>query len=155
MRKAISLLAALVATVALASGCADTGGWNTGDTGALLGGVVGGVAGHQVGGGRGKTIATVAGAVVGSMVGRRLGQRMSNQDRRQFGNTLATNSTGQTSSWNSGSTNDYYEVTPTSDTYYSNNRTCREFTMQARVDGQPDQVRGTACQQADGSWVVQ
>lgn len=154
MHKSITLLVAMVAAMALLSGCANRN-WTGGDTGAVLGGVVGGAVGHQIGSGSGQTIATVVGAIAGSVLGRRLGRNMSGRDRQLFGSTLATNSTGQTHHWSNSATNNDYWVTPTSSTYDAGNRTCRKFRMRAQVNGQPDTVTGTACRQPDGSWVVQ
>jgi len=154
MSKPITLTVILIAAIALLGGCAN-GEWTAGDTGSILGGVAGGAAGHQIGGGSGKTIATVAGAIAGSILGRRLGNKMSQRDRQQFGHALAGNSTGQTDSWSNSQTNNHYTVTPTSDSYQHDNRTCREFRMKAEVNGQPDHVTGTACRQPDGSWVIQ
>lgn len=154
MNKTIPMLVAMLAIVALASGCAQRS-WTGGDTGAVLGGVVGGAAGHQIGGGSGKTLATVAGAIAGSVLGRRLGRNMSGTDRNRFGSTLAANGVGNTSHWTNNNTRDSYQVTPTSDNYTRNNQTCRKFRMRANVEGRKDHVNGTACRQPDGTWVVQ
>jgi len=155
MHKSMTLLVALFASTTLFVGCAGNN-WTGGDTGAVLGGALGGIAGHQIGGGSGKTIATVAGAVVGSMLGRRVGNSMSRRDRNRFGRALETNEAGESSTWSNESSQDRYEVTPTSQIYQAeNSQPCREFTMDAMVDGQPDQVTGTACRQPDGSWVIQ
>lgn len=152
MHKSTTVLIALVATMALLSGCANRA-WTGGDTGAVLGGVVGGALGHQVGSGSGQTIATVVGAIAGSVLGRRLGRNMSGQDRQLFGSALATNATGQTQHWSNR--NDSYWVTPTSSTYSTGNRACRKFRMKAQVNGRTDHVTGTACRQPNGTWVVQ
>jgi surface antigen len=45
-------------------------------------------------------------------------------------------------------------VVPTR-TYASAQGPCREYTMDAVVGGRPENVYGTACRQADGSWRVQ
>lgn len=153
MSKILSLFCALALSMTLVSGCAGSG-WDSGDTGTVLGGVVGGAAGSQIGSGTGNTIATVIGAVAGAALGRRVGQNMGQRDRRQFGSALESNQTGNTESWTNPDTNDSYSVTPTR-TFSSGDRPCREFTMDANVNGQPDKVRGTACRQPDGTWKVQ
>ncbi|WP_348765717.1 RT0821/Lpp0805 family surface protein [uncultured Salinisphaera sp.] len=150
MTKTLSFISALALTVAM-SGCAN---WSSGDTGTVLGGIAGGAAGSQIGSGRGTTIATVVGTLAGAALGRRIGDNFGQRDRQQFGSALETNQTGNTSSWNNPDTNSNYSVTPTR-TYNSGNQPCREFTMNANVDGQPEKVNGTACRQADGTWKVQ
>lgn len=155
MNKSIILLVAMSASLMLLSGCANQR-WTRGDTGAVLGGAATAAVAHEVSeGSSNQTIYTAAGAIVGAILGRRLGRSMTNQDRQRFGRTLATNSAGQTNYWSNSSTNNTYRVTPTSGTYKTGNRTCRQFKMRATVNGQPDHVTGTACRQPDGSWVVQ
>lgn len=153
-----TLLVAMVAALTMLAGCANRSwndSWNAGDTGAVIGGVTGAAVGHQFGGGSGQTIATVVGAIAGSILGRRLGRNMSQNDRQLFGNTLASGAPGNTNYWTNDRTNDSYWVTPTSSTYTANNRVCRQFRMQANIEGRNDYVNGTACRQPDGSWVVQ
>lgn len=93
------IMASVVVTIALLTGCATTGSNNEGipsanlnttgvvigvrpyttqtneisGTGAAVGGVAGGVLGNQIGKGRGKKLATVVGAVVGAGVGANVG----------------------------------------------------------------------------------
>lgn len=154
MLKLLTRSIALVAAVAMLSGCAN-GLWTSGDTGAVLGGVAGGALGHQIGGGFGKTLATVAGGTAGSILGRRVGQRMTRNDRSRFSNTLASNRAGQTRRWASNAGNGHYQVTPVGSNYRRDKRTCREFRMQVQVEGRPEHINGTACRQPDGSWLMQ
>ena len=37
----------------------------------------------------------------------------------------------------------------------ANNQPCREFTTTINIGGQQQQGVGTACRQADGSWLIQ
>lgn len=151
--KTLSFICALFLSMAMVSGCANSN-WDSGDTGTVLGGVVGGAAGSQIGSGTGTTIATVVGTLAGAALGRKVGNSFGQRDRRQFGSALESNPTGNTSAWTNPDTNDHYSVTPTR-TYNSGQQPCREFTMNANVNGQPDKVTGTACRQADGTWRVQ
>ncbi|GAB3684587.1 glycine zipper 2TM domain-containing protein [Salinisphaera aquimarina] len=153
MTKTLSFICALTLSMVMISGCANSG-WNSADTGTVLGGVVGGAAGSQIGSGTGTTIATVVGTLAGAALGRKLGDNFGQRDRRQFGSALESNPTGNTSTWSDPDSNNNYSVTPTR-TYNSGSQPCREFTMNATVDGQPDKVRGTACRQSDGTWKVQ
>jgi surface antigen len=63
--------------------------------------------------------------------------------------------TGQSTSWVNPDTGYAYAVTPTK-TFERSGAPCREFSLNATVGERPDQeVYGTACLQADGSWLVQ
>jgi len=116
----------------------------------IAGAVLGGVAGHQVGGGRGRTVATVLGAVLGGY----LGGVMSNQSRQRTNYALDTNAP---STWVEPQTNNRYTVTPTR-TYTGNvngqQSVCRDYNMDAYIDGRLQQVRGRACRDANGQWVA-
>jgi surface antigen len=39
-------------------------------------------------------------------------------------------------------------------TYDSGAGPCREYTLDAKIGGKTEQIYGTACRQADGSWLV-
>jgi surface antigen len=151
MTRTVSFISALALSVALLGGCAS---WSSGDTGTVLGGIAGGAAGSQIGSGSGTTIATVVGTLAGAALGRRVGNNFGQKDRREFGSALESNSTGNTSNWTNPDTNSDYSVTPTR-TYQQGDRPCREFTMNANVNGKPEKVTGTACRQSDGTWKVQ
>lgn len=151
MKKSLSILGATCLVAASISGCAN---WQNSDTGTVLGGAAGGAVGSQIGSGTGTTIATVVGTLAGAALGNRIGGNFDHSDRRQFGSALESNQTGNTANWTNPDTNDNYAVTPTK-TYSDGNQPCRNFTMNANVNGQPDQVQGTACRQSDGTWKVQ
>lgn len=106
MKTSNLVLATILATAALMSGCANTdtrpvssqpssyrvaygvidsietiSGSSDGiGAGAVIGGVVGGVLGHQVGGGSGNDVATVAGVVGGAVVGHQVEKQNRQQD---------------------------------------------------------------------------
>lgn len=119
--------------------------------GAVSGAVIGGVVGSTVGGGSGRTVAIVAGTIAGAVLGGRIGQKMDEADRIKAGQALETLPTGQRSTWKNPDTGTVYTVTP-SRTYEAGGTPCRDFTVDATVDGRPEKVNGTACRQADGSW---
>jgi len=140
-----------VVTGMLFTGCATTHE----QQGEILGGVVGGVVGSQIGEGHGQTAAIIIGTLAGSMIGRHIGQTMDEHDRQFTARSLNDNRTGETTRWVNPDTGYAYEVTPTR-TYESSSGPCREFTLDATVGGKPDQeMYGTACLQADGSWLMQ
>jgi surface antigen len=119
--------------------------------GAVSGAVIGGVVGSTIGGGTGRTVAIVAGTVAGGLLGSHIGKRMDEADRIKAAQSLESTRTGETSTWRNPDTGDQYAMTPTK-TYNSINGPCRDFTMNATVEGKPEQVEGTACRQPDGSW---
>lgn len=150
MYKTLSLVSALVLAVSMIGGCAN---WTNSDTGTLLGGAAGGALGSQIGSGSGTTIATVVGTLAGAALGNKVGQHFDQNDRQHFGTALESNQTGKTSSWSDPDNNENYSVTPTR-TYQQGEQPCRDFTMDANVDGQPKKVTGTACRQSNGTWKV-
>lgn len=131
--------------------------------GQVLGGVLGGALGSQVGGGRGKTLAIIVGAVAGAMIGRHIGENMDDGDRRKTALALNDSRIGESTSWVNPDTGYRYNVTPTrtfqgksQGASQENSGPCREFKLDATVGGKRNQdVHGTACLQADGSWQVE
>jgi surface antigen len=67
------------------------------------------------------------------------------------GQTLETVRTGVSSSWRNPDTGNEYTVIPTN-TYETASGPCREYTINAVIDGRTQKVRGTACRQSDGTW---
>lgn len=139
--------------IVLLSACATPRGSNEG-AGMVIGGVVGGILGNQIGSGGGRTVATVIGAMIGTAVGGNIGRSMDDTDRLKVAHSLETVRTDVVTSWRNPDTGYYYEVVPT-ETYYSDNTPCREYQMTATIGGRQEQIYGTACRQADGSWAVQ
>ena len=155
MRKTISRITGALAglLLALALGSCET--TTHGQQGELLGGVIGGVIGAQVGEGRGRTAAIIVGTIAGAMIGRHIGESMDDTDRMRTAMVLNDSRTGESSSWVNPDTGHRYAVTPTR-TYEQGTGPCREFRLDATVGDQGHQhVYGTACLQADGSWLVQ
>jgi surface antigen len=123
--------------------------------GEVIGAVIGGVVGSQVGRGDTRTAAIILGTIAGSMIGRHIGETMDDTDRMMTARSLNESRTGQSTSWVNPDTGYEYTVTPTR-TYEASGGPCREFQLDATVGGRTDQdVYGTACLQADGSWLVQ
>lgn len=150
-RLAMVPLIAMLIAVPVLSGCETT---THAQQGEVIGGVLGGVLGSQVGEGHGNTAAIIVGTLAGSMIGRHIGQSMDDTDRMKTASTLNNARTGQPRTWVNPDTGYEYTVTPTR-TYEESGGPCREFQLDATVDGVPDQeVNGTACLQSDGSWLV-
>jgi surface antigen len=121
------------------------------DVGAVSGAVIGGVVGSTIGGGTGRTVAIVAGTVAGALLGSHVGRRMDEADRMKAAQALENTPTGQQTAWRNPDSGAQYSMTPTR-TYEAGGAPCREFTVNATVDGKPDTVKGTACRQPDGTW---
>jgi surface antigen len=119
--------------------------------GAVAGAVVGGVVGSTIGGGTGRTVAIVAGTLAGALIGGHIGQKMDEADRLKAAQALESTSTGQSSTWKNPDTGAQYTMTPTR-TYEEAGSPCRDYTVNATVDGKPEKVQGSACRQSDGSW---
>jgi surface antigen len=118
--------------------------------GAVGGAVVGGVVGSTIGGGTGRTVAIVALAVGGAMLGSHIGKRLDEADRLKAAQALETAPTGQQVSWKNPDTGAQYALTPTKT--YEGAQACRDFTVNATIDGKSENVNGKACRQADGTW---
>ena len=144
-------LAAAVAAAFAASLAACESPPTKEQTGAVAGAVIGGVVGSTIGGGSGRTVAIVAGTIAGAVLGGRIGQKMDEADRIKAGQALESVPTGQRSTWRNPDTGAQYTVTPTK-TYETAGAPCRDFTVDATVDGRPEKVSGTACRQPDGNW---
>lgn len=137
-----------VALLVVLAGCTEV---RNQDTGAVVGGVLGGVLGSNVGKGDGRTAAIIVGTLAGALVGGKIGQTMDEVDRAKTQRTLEDTRTGETVAWRNPDTSASYEMTPTR-TYTAANGPCRDYTMDAWIDGRKEAVTGTACRQSDGTW---
>jgi surface antigen len=123
------------------------------DQGMIIGAIAGGILGHQVGGGSGQVLATMVGTVAGAAIGGSIGRTMDDYDRMNTAAALENVRTGVPSAWVNPDTGYEYVMTPTN-TYDSGTGPCREYTLDATIGGKTEQIYGTACRQADGSWKV-
>jgi surface antigen len=132
-------------------GCAAQGPRE--ESGMVIGGLLGGLLGAQTGDHHIRSAAIVAGTLIGASIGGSIGAYMDETDRLHMGQTLETVRTGVPSTWHNPDTDVEYQLTPTS-TYETAQGPCREYTMDALIGGKREQVYGTACRQADGSWKI-
>jgi surface antigen len=123
------------------------------EQGMIIGAIAGGILGHQVGGGSGQVLATMIGTVAGAAIGGSIGRTMDETDRINAAATLENVRTGVSSGWVNPDTGYEYVMTPTN-TYDSGTGPCREYTLDATIGGNTEQIYGTACRQPDGSWKV-
>ncbi len=124
------------------------------DQGVLIGAVIGGLLGNQVGGGSGRVLATMVGAVAGAAIGGSIGRSMDESDQLKAAHAFENVRTGVPTSWVNPDTRNEYTVTPTR-TFDSSTGPCREYTMEAIIGGEVEEIYGTACRQPDGSWKIQ
>jgi surface antigen len=120
--------------------------------GSLGGAALGGLIGNQFGSGSGKGVMTAVGVVGGALAGGYVGRQMDPADHACVNRTLENTPTGQTVAWHDPQKDSSYWVTPTGNYQGPGGQPCRNFTTQAVIDGQTQQVAGTACRQPDGSW---
>ncbi|EKD72583.1 MAG: hypothetical protein ACD_45C00633G0010 [uncultured bacterium] len=148
MNKIVTACIALITSISLA-GCADM---TKQDVGTVSGGVIGGLVGSQFGKGGGQLLAIGAGAVAGAVIGNAIGKNMDETDRLKMNQALDNNSVGQPAYWRNQKTGASYTVVPTQNVTVDGNQYCREYRSTANVAGKKQQVYGTACRQADGTW---
>ncbi len=148
------LMSVILVSTATLSGCA---GSSKESQSAVVGSILGGAAGYQFGKGKGKRVATVLGAIAGGMIGGNIGRGLDQQDQRQVNQTLETAPVNQKVAWNNQSTNTNYEFTPVTEKYQGNVNgqatQCRDYVMDAWIDGRMQQVNGRACKNGNGQWV--
>jgi surface antigen len=123
------------------------------DVGTVVGAGAGAYVGSQIGNGTGQLAAVAIGALLGGFLGGSVGQQMDDLDRYKTQAALEGTPTGSSVEWNNPDTGVNYSVTPTN-TYDSSSGPCRDYTTEAVIDGRAEIVHGTACRQADGSWVA-
>ena len=145
----IITVAALAGTLTL-TGCA-TNQVTQEQTGMVIGGVLGGVLGNQIGDGTGRTAAIIAGTLIGASIGGAIGENMDASDRKHVSESLETVRTGVPSRWRNPDTGNEFTVVPTR-TFETASGPCREYTIDAVIDGREQEINGTACRQPDGSW---
>lgn len=124
--------------------------------GTLAGAAIGGLVGSQFGSGTGKSVAIGAGVVAGGFLGNKIGKELSCKDQQYHydttQNALENQKTGQTAAWTNPDTGHSGEVTPTRTYTAADGSPCREFEQTIFVDGEYEQIQGTACRQPDGTW---
>ena len=145
------LITAMLALTLTLAGCATQGPRE--ESGMVIGGLLGGMLGAQAGDRHLRPVAIIAGTLIGASIGGSVGSYMDETDRLRAGQTLETVRTGVSSTWRNPDSGVQYQFTPTS-TYETAQGPCREYTMEALIGGKREQVYGTACRQADGSWKI-
>jgi len=143
-------LPAVVAAAILLAGCASHQ-----DTGAGVGAVAGGLIGSGFGRGKGRIAATAVGAVIGGLIGSELGRSLDRRDRELAQDAeydaLERGGSGRARVWRNEQNGNYGEIVP-SRPYRRGDYDCRDYTHTVYIGGRPEEMRGTACRNPDGTW---
>ena len=147
------LVALTLSSAVFLNGCA---GSSKEQSHAIAGSVIGGAIGHQFGKGDGKHAMTLIGAVVGGMIGGNAGRKLDANDRQEVSESLESSENYQKVAWSNPNTQTQYEFTPINkyEGKVNGNRTkCRDYVMDAWIDGRMQQVKGRACKNTQGQWI--
>jgi len=147
------LVALALSTSVMLNGCA---GASNEQTHTIAGSVIGGAIGHQFGKGDGRKAMTIVGAIVGGMIGGNMGRRLDRNDSQRVAQSLESTPNYQKVAWNNENTNTQYEFTPVNKYQGKINgyqTQCRDYVMDAYIEGRMQQVKGRACKNSQGQWV--
>ncbi len=154
MLKSTSLAVALTAMLSLSACVTDQGEKQT--LGTLIGAGLGGLAGSQIGSGKGKMAAVGVGVLLGGLLGSEVGKSLDKADQaylaRNAQSALETGPTGMSSNWVNPDSGNSGSLTPTKTFATASGQPCREYHSTVTIDGQTEDVYGTACREPDGSW---
>jgi surface antigen len=121
-------------------------------TGAVVGAGAGALAGAAIA--HGHAGGAILGGVLGALLGSEVGRQMDEIDELRLSRSLETTPTYQPTNWVNPDTGGAYTVTPMRTYARESGVPCREFRMTADVGAKAQEVYGTACRQADGSWKI-
>lgn len=133
----------------LVAGCAPQ---RQQQSGAVLGAGAGALVGTAIS--HGRPVGAIVGGVLGALLGSEMGRRMDQVDEMRLSRTLESTPTYQPTNWVNPDTGGAYTVIPTRTYTREAGVPCREFRMLANVGSGQQEVYGTACRQADGSWRI-
>jgi surface antigen len=125
------------------------------DAGTAIGAITGAVIGNQFGKGSGKVATTFAGAIIGGIVGNAIGKDLDDRDRElarqaEF-DAWEHSSPGKAVRWTNPDNGRRGEIVAEGN-YVRGPSRCRDYVHTVWIDGRRQQMRGTACRDADGTW---
>jgi surface antigen len=85
-------------------------------------------------------------------IGGALAPSMAATDREQSERALETKRTGQAHGWTNPDTRARFEVVPTRTYQAASGTPCREYCVEAWLDGVRRTATGAACREPDGTW---
>ena len=154
MRNAVRTITLGTSLLALVA-CTEGSGPSKQTMGTVGGAAAGAAAGYFIGGK--SAWGAVIGGVAGGLVGNYIGAQLDESDRQQAADAAEramAAPVGQRQTWSnpqSGNSGDVRTVRQTTQA----GRLCRDFETTVRTSGgQSETGRGTACQNADGSWTI-
>jgi surface antigen len=118
--------------------------------GGTAGALIGAASSHH---GHTRWGATAGGAILGMLLGGTIGGAVDAANQSCTATAVAYGPVGTPVAWADPNANVQYQVVPTRQ-YNTNGQLCRDYQANAAIDGQWQQVHGTACQQPDGSWQI-
>ena len=125
--------------------------------GATIGSAAGAVIGSKFGKGSGNKVALAGGALIGALVGGAIGQALDEVDKAKMASAtqkaLENQSVGQATTWKNPDSGNSGTVVPTRTIVRPSAPPCREYRHTVMIGDRKQTLVGTACRQADGSWV--
>ena len=145
----------MASTIVIAVGASACTGPSNSTLGGLAGGAAGAAIGSQFGSGTGQLFAVAGGTLLGALLGSQIGAYMDEQDRmqaQQATQQALVAPVGQPVAWSNPDTGNRGTVVsqPASTSYAG--RYCRDYVQTVFIDGRQETLRGTACQNPDGTW---
>jgi surface antigen len=131
--------------------CTDNG--NATALGVAAGGTAGALIGAASSHGHTRWGTTAGGAILGMLLGGSIGSAVDASNRSCTATAVAYGPIGTPVAWADPRANVQYQVVPTRQ-YNANGQVCRDYQANAAINGQWQQVHGTACLQPDGSWQI-
>ncbi len=126
--------------------------------GTLVGAGLGALAGSQIGSGGGQLAAVAIGTLLGAFVGSEVGKSLDKADQlyaqQAAQQSLETQSSGTTSTWNNPDSGHSGTFTPVRTYETEAGAYCREFQQTVTIGGNTEEAYGIACRQPDGSWKI-
>lgn len=124
------------------------------NNGAILGGAIGGATGAAIGATAAhhhSWEAATGGAILGILLGSAVGHAVDAGDQYCTTQAVIAAPVGRPVYWTNPTYGRQYQVTPLRE-YQAWGTTCRDYQASALVNGRWQQIHGTTCLQADGSW---
>ncbi len=126
--------------------------------GVIIGALIGGLIGNAAGNRNNTTATTAAGVILGGALGAAMTKNMDCNDRsyayKTYYNGLNAGRSGARYQWQNPANGHRGEFNV--GRYYNDpdNFRCADFTQVIYINGRPENARGTACRQPDGSWAI-
>ncbi len=142
-------------------GCSSLPGYGNGQKevgGTVVGAGTGALIGSQIGGGKGKLAAVAIGTLAGALIGQQVGKSLDSADQSSMQQTaqrsLESSRTNEPVEWKNPDNGNSGSITPTRTFTNDQGQSCREYTQQVTIGGEPQEAHGTACRQTDGTWMI-